>query len=45
LGLVKDYKRLEGINPIESQKASELESELSGIKIKSAADAGRVKNR
>jgi Tfp pilus assembly protein PilF len=30
LGLVQDYRRIEGINPTESKKAAELESEISG---------------
>lgn len=45
LGLVRDYKRIEGLNPLESQKALELESELSASKTKSASRSSETRNR
>ena len=39
LGLVQDYRRIEGINPVESQKAANLESEMNAIKSKVANQA------
>jgi Tfp pilus assembly protein PilF len=37
MGLVRDYRRIEGLNPLESKKAAELESELLSDITRSAA--------
>lgn len=45
LGFLRDYKKIEGINPIESQKALALELELTNASTRSAKAVFENKNR
>ena len=38
LGLVQDYKKIEGLNPMEAKKANELERDLMSARSKTASD-------
>ena len=45
LGLIVDYKRIEGINPIEAKRALELEAELNNQRSKIVKEASESKTR
>lgn len=45
VGLIKDYKKIEGLNPLEAQKASELERELVTERSKIADHSNAFKMR
>jgi Tfp pilus assembly protein PilF len=45
LGLVKDYRRIEGLNPGESKKAAELEQDLKNEMTKSASNRTSENNK
>jgi len=45
LGLIADYKRIEGINPVEAKRALELEAELNNQRSKIVKEASESKTR
>jgi Tfp pilus assembly protein PilF len=45
LGLVQDYKKIEGLNPVEARKATELEGEILGNRSKTASGQPRNQSR